>query len=39
MVRLALGYFTWRSLARDSGLDRSAAVRAMVRAVEASPAG
>jgi AcrR family transcriptional regulator len=39
MVRLALGYFTWRSLARDSGLDRSAAVRAMVRAVEASPTG
>jgi AcrR family transcriptional regulator len=39
MVRLALSYFTWRSLARESGLDRLAAVEAMVRAVEASPAG
>jgi AcrR family transcriptional regulator len=39
MVRLALGYFTWRSLARESGLDRATAVQAMVRAVEASPAG
>ena len=39
MVRLALGYFTWRSLARDSGLDRPAAVEAMVRAVEAAPEG
>jgi AcrR family transcriptional regulator len=39
MVRLALGYFTWRSLVRESGLDRSAAVQAMVRAVETSPTG
>jgi AcrR family transcriptional regulator len=39
MVRLALGYFTWRSLARESGLDRATAVQAMVRAVETSPAG
>ena len=39
MVRLALGHFTWRSLTRESGLDRASAVQAMVRAVEASPAG
>jgi AcrR family transcriptional regulator len=39
MVRLALGYSTWRSLTRESGLDRASAVRTMVRALEALPAG
>jgi AcrR family transcriptional regulator len=34
MLRVALSYFTWRTLARESGLKRAAAVAAMVRAVD-----
>jgi AcrR family transcriptional regulator len=34
MLRLALSFFTWRSLVRDGGLRRSAAVSAMVHAVD-----
>jgi len=34
VLRLALSYHTWRTLARDGGLRRSAAVEAMVEAVE-----
>jgi AcrR family transcriptional regulator len=33
LLKLAIDYFTWRSLARDSGLAPAAAVRAMVGAV------
>ena len=35
MLHLALGFFTWRSLARESGLGRNAAVAVMVQAIEA----
>jgi AcrR family transcriptional regulator len=34
LLRLALGFFTWRSLARESGLKQSAAVGAMVQAID-----
>lgn len=34
MLHLALSYFTWRALVRDSGLKTPAAVAAMVEAVE-----
>lgn len=34
MVAVAVGFYTWRSLVRDAGLDHAAAVAAMVRAVE-----
>ena len=34
MLTLALSFFTWRSLARDSGLDQAAAVEAMVHAID-----
>ncbi len=34
MLQLALNFFTWRSLVRDSGLSRSAAVAAMVDAID-----
>ena len=33
VLRLALSFFTWRTLVRESGLEREAAVRAMVRAI------
>ena len=33
MLRLALSFFTWRTLVRESGLDREAAVRAMIQAI------
>ncbi|WP_114943884.1 TetR/AcrR family transcriptional regulator [Microvirga calopogonii] len=33
MLRLALSFFTWRTLARESNLDKDAAVRAMVQAI------
>lgn len=33
MLRLALSFFTWRILVRESGLDRSAAVEAMTQAI------
>ncbi len=34
VLRLALSFFTWRTLVRESGLDRDAAVRAMVQAID-----
>jgi AcrR family transcriptional regulator len=34
MLGLALSYYTWRTLTRDSGLAQEAAVDAMVRAVD-----
>jgi AcrR family transcriptional regulator len=33
VLELALSYFTWRTLARDGGLDRNAAAASMVRAI------
>ena len=33
MLRLAMSFFTWRTLARDAGLGQDAAVDAMVRAI------
>ena len=34
MLHLALGFYTWQSLVRDSGLTQDAAVEAMVQAIE-----
>ncbi|GIL00917.1 MAG: hypothetical protein BroJett030_08160 [Alphaproteobacteria bacterium] len=34
MLELALSFFTWRTLTQDGGLDRAAAVQAMVRAID-----
>ena len=34
MLRLALSFFTWRTLVRESGLEREAAVRAMIQAID-----
>jgi AcrR family transcriptional regulator len=34
MLRLALSFYTWRTLVRDGGLKRSAAVGTTVRAIE-----
>jgi AcrR family transcriptional regulator len=34
VLRLALSYFSWRTLARDGGLQQAAAVDAMVQAVD-----
>jgi len=34
MLGLALNFHTWRTLARESGLKRAAAVAAMVHAIE-----
>jgi AcrR family transcriptional regulator len=36
MLHLALGFFTWRALVRESGLNQDAAVSAMVLAIEGS---
>ena len=36
VLRVALGYFTWRSLVRESGLSAPAAVEAMVKSVVAA---
>jgi hypothetical protein len=33
MLRLALSYFTWRTLVREGGLKQGAAVDAMVEAI------
>ncbi|MGE3869676.1 MAG: TetR/AcrR family transcriptional regulator [Pseudorhodoplanes sp.] len=38
MLQLALSYFTWRTLTRDAGRTRMAAVAAMVAAIEAAEA-
>ena len=34
MLHLALSFFAWRSLVRESGLDQGAAIKAMVQAIE-----
>jgi len=34
LLHLALSFFTWRSLVRESGLDQGAAVAAMVQAID-----
>jgi hypothetical protein len=34
MLRLALSFFTWRTLVREAGLKQSAAVAAMIQAIE-----
>ena len=34
VLRLALSFFTWRTLVRESGLKQGAAVRAMVQAID-----
>jgi AcrR family transcriptional regulator len=34
VLRLALGFFTWRTLVRESGLKQAAAAEAMVRAID-----
>ena len=39
LVSLALSFYTWRTLARESGLKQVAAVDAMVRAIEAAGEG
>jgi hypothetical protein len=33
VLRLAISFYTWRTLARDAGLDRNAAVGVMVQAI------
>jgi hypothetical protein len=33
MLRLALNFFTWRALVRESGLGQAAAVGAMIQAI------
>jgi hypothetical protein len=33
VLRLALSFFTWRTLVRDGGLKRSAAAGAMIQAI------
>ncbi|MGE0736420.1 MAG: TetR/AcrR family transcriptional regulator [Alphaproteobacteria bacterium] len=37
VLRLALSFFTWRTLVREAGLKQSAAVEAMVRAILCDP--
>ena len=34
LLRLALSFFTWRTLTRESGLKQGAAVDAMVQAID-----
>ena len=36
VLRLALSFFTWRTLVRESGLKQGAAVQAMVKAIDCS---
>jgi len=36
MLRLALSFFTWRTLAREHGLKQGAAVAAMVQAIDSA---
>jgi AcrR family transcriptional regulator len=38
MLRLALSFFTWRTLARESDLDQDAAARAMLQAIDCAKA-
>jgi AcrR family transcriptional regulator len=39
VLRLALSFFTWRTLVRDSSLKQEAAVRAMVQAIDCAKEG
>ncbi len=39
MLRLALSFFTWRTLVREGGLKQAAAVSSMVQAIERAKAG
>ena len=39
LLRLALSFFTWRTLARASGLKQGAAVAAMVQAIDSASEG
>jgi AcrR family transcriptional regulator len=39
MLELALSYYTWRTLVREGGLKQSAAVSAMVQAIECAKEG
>ena len=34
VLRLAISFFTWRTLVGEGGLEQSAAVNAMVRAID-----
>ena len=34
LLQLALSFYTWRTLVRDSGLKQAAAVEAMVQAID-----
>lgn len=36
LLRLALSFFTWRTLAPEGGLKRAAAVEAMVQAIDSA---
>jgi hypothetical protein len=36
MLHLALNFFTWRALVRESGLSQNAAVTAMAQAIESA---
>ncbi|HET6377469.1 MAG TPA: TetR/AcrR family transcriptional regulator [Methylocella sp.] len=36
ILRLALSFFTWRTLVREGGLKKGAAVKAMVKAIESA---
>ena len=36
LLRLALSFFTWRTLARESGLNQATAVAAMVQAIDSA---
>jgi AcrR family transcriptional regulator len=39
LLHLALSFYTWRTLVREAGLKQSAAVEAMVQAIEGAKAG
>ena len=34
VLRLAISFFTWRTLVREGGLEQSAAINAMVQAID-----
>ena len=39
VLRLALSFFTWRTLVREGGLEQSGAVEAMVQAIDGAGQG
>ena len=39
VLQLALSFFTWRTLVRESGLKQNAAAEAMVQAIDCDPDG